>query len=199
LVAVALVCLSLTATAPTPKPALQTKQENVRLFIDVLEEVQSKYVKDLDGDKLRELVENMINGGLERLDPHSSFINKEEYAQFKKQSKGRFGGVGIRIGMDRGGRIFVESPMVGTPGYEAGVLAGDTIVKVEGKSTEDMSMKRVVELIQGEPGTKVTITVLHEGEKKPVDISITRAEISIDSVVGEHRNPINLKEWEFWV
>src|SRR4051794_39779591 len=175
----AVVGLSLTYSAPARDGALRRKHDNLRLVVDTLEEVQQKYVKELDADKMRELVENMITLGLERLDPHSSFINQEEFRQFQKQSKGRFGGIGIRIGIDRTGQILVESPMVGTPAYEAGVLAGDVIVKVEGQTTETLPLKKVVELIQGEPGTKVKLTVRHEGAKSDTDIDITRAEIAV--------------------
>src|SRR6516165_7903262 len=137
LFAVTLVGLSLSHSAPSRESGTNKKHENIRLLVDVLEEVQSKYVRELDGDKMRDLVENMINGGLERLDTHSSFINPEEYRQFQKASRGKFGGVGIKIGLDQAtNRIMVESPMVGTPAYEAGVQAGDLIVKIDGKSTE---------------------------------------------------------------
>ena len=150
--AVTLVGLSLCYSAPSRESSLQKKHENLRLLVDVLEEVQNKYVKDLGPEKMRDLVEDMINSGLEHLDRHSSFINAEEYRQFMKQSKGRFGGIGIKIGLDRGGQLFVESPMVGTPAYEAGIMAGDVILKIDGKSTETMSLKKAVEMIQGEPG-----------------------------------------------
>jgi carboxyl-terminal processing protease len=195
----AVVGLSLTYSAPTRDNTLKRKHENLKLLVDVLDEVQNKYVKDLDGDKMRDLVENMVTLGLERLDPHSSFINQEEFKQFQKNSKGRFGGIGIRIGVDRAGQIFVESPMVGTPAYEAGVLAGDLILKIDGQATDGMPLKKVVESIQGEPGSKVTLSVLHEGAKKPVDIDITRAEIAVDSVLGDQRRKDNIKEWDYWV
>lgn len=196
--AAALVGLSLTYSAPAGGKA-QKKHENLRLLVDVLEEVQQKYVKDLDSAKMRELVENMINGGLEKLDPHSGFINQDDFRQFQHQSKGKFGGVGIRIGLDRGGQFFVESPLAGTPAYEAGVMAGDLIVKVDGKSTENMPLKKVVELIQGEPGTEITLTVLHEGTKKTTDLSMKRAEIKIESVMGDHHMKDRLAEWDFWI
>ncbi len=178
---------------------LQNEHADVKLFVDVYKEVQQKYVQPLDAKKMRELVENMINSGLERLDPHSSFINAEEYIQFDNQSKGKFGGIGIQIALDRAGRIFVVSPIVGTPAYEAGILAGDYILKVNDKSTEELSMKKVVEMIQGEPGTKVKLSVLHEGAKKTVDLEIIRAEIAIDSVLGDRRMLNNLREWDFWI
>jgi carboxyl-terminal processing protease len=147
----------------------------------------------------------MINGGLEQLDPHSSFINAEEYKQFQRQSRGKFGGVGIRIGHDRSGMLFVESPMVNTPAYDAGILAGDLILKIDGHTVKNLGgtgaerLKKAVELIQGEPGKEVVLTVLHEGAKKPVDIPIVRAEIRVDSVLGDTRMEKDLKKWDFTV
>jgi carboxyl-terminal processing protease len=196
--AAALVGFSVTYSAPSREATVQKKHENLKLLVDVLEEVQDKYVKELDADKMRELVENMISGGLERLDPHSGFINGDEFKQFQKQSKGRFGGIGIRITTERG-LVMVESPMVGTPAYKAGVMAGDLILKVDGKPTEGMQLKDVVEAITGEPGTKVTLSVIHEGAKKAVDIEVTRDVISIDSVLADRPQPGNAKEWDFWI
>lgn len=196
----ALVGFSLTYSAPSRAGTLQKKHDNLRLLVDVLDEVQQKYVKELDDDKMRELVENMISGGLQRLDPHSDFVNADEFKQFQKASKGKFGGIGIRINTDlRTGLVLVESPMVGTPAYEAGILAGDVIVKIDGQSTESMPLKKVIELIQGEPGTKVTLGVVHEGAKAPVDIEITRAEIHVDSVLGDQPSKEPGKEWDFWI
>jgi carboxyl-terminal processing protease len=196
----ALVGLSLTYSAPSRNTSVQKRHENLKLLVDVLDEVQKRYVKELDQDKMRELVENMINGGLEKLDPHSAFINAEEYKQFRQASRGKFGGVGIRLGVDqRTGGFLVESPLVGTPAYEAGVMAGDYILKVDGKSLENWPLRKVVENIQGDPGTEVTLTVLHEGAKKPVDLKMTRAEIKIESVMGDTYDRIDLKKWNFWV
>lgn len=198
--AASLVGLSLTYSAPSRDRNLQRRHENLRLLVDVLEEVQQRYVKDLDGDKMRELVENMVNGGLEKLDPHSGFINSEEFKQFQHQNKGKFGGVGIRIRVEeRSGLFLVESPMPGTPAYEAGVMAGDLILKVDGKATENQPTKKVVEMIQGDPGTEVTLTILHEGQKKPVDIKLTRAEIKVESVLGDQREVGDPQKWDFWI
>ena len=200
LTSAALLGLSLTYSAPARDSDLQSKHKNLKLLVDVLDKVEKQYVRPLDADKMRELVENMVNGGLEKLDAHSNFIDAEEYRQFTKQTRGRFEGVGIRIEPDpRTGQIFVQSPMVGTPAYEAGIMAGDLIVKIDGKATENMTLKKVVESIQGEPGTKVTLTVLHESAKKPVDIAVSRAEIKIPSVLGDRRRKMNLKDWDFWI
>ncbi|MBI2807324.1 MAG: S41 family peptidase [Planctomycetes bacterium] len=195
--AAAVLGISITYSSP---PAQTKKHQNVKLLVDVLEEVQKKYVRELDQNKMRELVENMINGGLEKLDPHSGFVGADDYKQFRQSSRGKFGGVGIRLGLDpRTGQFLVESPIAGTPAYEAGVLAGDLILKVDGKSLENWSLKKLVEHIQGDPGTAVTLTVLHEGEKKPVDLKMNRAEIKIESVMGDHRDKVDLKKWDFWL
>lgn len=190
----------LVSWAQERKERSDQRYARVRLMIDVLEEVDSKYVNDLSEERKRKLVEDMINGGLERLDPHSSYINPKEYKQFRKQSDGKFGGVGIQITTDRQtGALQVISPMVGTPAYEAGVLPGDLITKIDGKSTENMRLSEAVELIQGEPGQKVVLTVLHEGSKEPVDLAMIRAEIKVQSVLGDQRKPGNPKEWDYFI
>jgi carboxyl-terminal processing protease len=173
----------------------------VRLVVDVLDEVDHKYVNKLDDERKRRLVEDMINGGLDRLDPHSSFINPKDYKQFAKQSKGKFGGVGIQIGYDRasGMQLQVITPMVGTPAYDAGILANDLILKIDGKSTENMRLNEAVELIQGDPGAAVALTVLHEGSKEPVEVKVVRAEIEVHSVLGDLRHPDNPKDWEYFI
>src|SRR5262249_8661624 len=115
------------------------------------------------------------------------------------QSKGKFGGIGIQVGYDRQnrGHLMVISPMVGTPAYDAGILAGDAIVKIDGKSTENMRLSEAVDLIQGDPGQKVVLSVIHEGTKEIVDIPIVRDEIHVQSVLGDRRKEDNPKEWDF--
>jgi carboxyl-terminal processing protease len=191
--------LGLTVSYSAPTREKDKDYELVRLVVDVLHEVRQRYVVDIDADRERKLVEDMINGGLERLDPHSAYIPPREYKQFEKTSEGKFGGVGIQVGFDRQnrGQLTVISPMPGTPAYEAGVLAGDLIVKIDGKSTENLRMSEAVDMIQGEPGQKVTLTVLHEGGKEPVDIAITRAIIVVPSVLGDRRKADDPKAWDF--
>jgi carboxyl-terminal processing protease len=191
--------LGLTVSYSAPTREKDKDYELVRLVVDVLHEVRQRYVVDVDPDRERKLVEDMINGGLERLDPHSAYIPPHEYKQFEKQSEGKFGGVGIQVGMDRQnrGQLTVISPMVGTPAYEAGILAGDLILKIDGKSTESLRMNEAVDLIQGDPGQKVTLTVLHEGAKEPVDIAITRAIIVVPSVLGDRRKTDDPKAWDY--
>jgi len=197
-----IMCVSLLGFAVSQSAPGRDKNENyelVRLFVDVLQEVDQKYVVDLDPERKRKLAEDMINGGLERLDPHSSYINPREYKQFNKQSKGKFGGIGVQVGYDRQnrGQLTVISPMPGTPACEAGILAGDMIIKIDGKTTENMRLSEAVDLIQGDPGQKITLTVLHEGQRESRDVDIVRDEIHVQSVLGDKRQEKNLKEWEF--
>lgn len=134
IIAVSLLGLVIVANAPSREN--DRDYELVRLVVDVLHEVRGRYVTEISPERERKLVEDMINGGLERLDPHSSYINNRDFKQFNRNTKGKFGGIGIQVGYDRSNRglLTVISPMVGTPAYEAGVLAGDTIVRIDGKN-----------------------------------------------------------------
>jgi len=195
IVGVSLVGLAVSRSAP-----LRDKDKDyelVHLIVDVLDEVDHNYVRELDADAKRKLVEDMINGGLMRLDEHSSYINPRNYKRFTKETKAKFTGVGIQLNTDANGLLIVHSPLVGTPAYEAGILAGDIIVKIDGKSTETMTQDEAVDLIQGEIGKVVTLTVLHEGTKEPVDVPITRAEIKVQSVMGDRRLPNN--QWDYMI
>ncbi|MGF1581434.1 MAG: S41 family peptidase [Gemmataceae bacterium] len=192
--------IALTAPVLTGDSPENNKYKNIKLLVQVLGEVEENYVRPLDDKQMRKVVEDMINGGLSGLDQHSSFIGPEEFKQFEKHSRGRFGGVGIRITDDRAsGAIFVETPMVGTPAYKAGVRAGDLILKVDGKSTLNMTTKDAVQLITGKPGSKVTLTVRHLGEKGTEDIEIVRDIIAIDSVLGDLPMPNTAQKWEYMV
>jgi carboxyl-terminal processing protease len=168
-----------------------------RLVVDVLQEVRQRYVRELKPEEQRQFVEAMINGGLERLDPHSNYINPQDFKQFSRVSKGTFGGVGISLGVDmqKGGRLTVLSPIVGTPAYAAGILAGDIITKINGKVTENLGISEAIDLIQGDPGSEVTLTVMHEGEKKPVDYTLKRDIIRVQSVIGDTRKPDGTPEF----
>jgi carboxyl-terminal processing protease len=172
----------------------------VSLVVEVMKEVEHKYVRPLDADAKRKLVEDMINGGLERLDPHSSFINSRDYKRFAQTSKGSFGGIGIQIDPERRptDRLAVLSPMVGTPAYEAGILAGDVILKIDGKSTENMRVSEAVDLITGEPGQEITLTVHHLGTKEPVDIKMKRAKIQVPTVMADVRKT-DSNEWDYFI
>ena len=144
----------------------------------------------------RELLESALKGMLQNLDPHSQFINTSEWKPFKKQIEGRFGGIGIQVGMDPdANRLKVIAPMVGTPAYEAGILAGDLILEIDGQSTEGMTPDKAVEVLTGRPGTPVKLTVLHEDDEKTEKLTITRAIIDVPSVLGDSRKADD--SWDF--
>ncbi|MBY0528336.1 MAG: S41 family peptidase [Gemmataceae bacterium] len=191
--------LGLTLSYSAPPREKDKDYEMVRLLVDVLDEVDRNYVRELDPDAKRKLVEDMINGGLDHLDPHSSFMNPKEYKAFNTQSKGKFGGIGIQISTDRGsGQLQVISPMPGTPAYKAGIRAGDIITKIDGKATDNLRLSDAVELIQGDKGQKITLTVIHEGSKEAVDIEMARDIIDVQTVMGDLRMPDNPEEWD-WI
>src|SRR6202011_1623099 len=126
----AVASLGLAVSQSAPSREKDKDYELVRLVVDVLSEVDHNYVRELDADAKRKLVEDMINGGLEQLDPHSCYINAKRYKQFDKDSKGEFGGIGIEINADRQtGLLTVVSLLVDTPAYDGGVQAGDVITK----------------------------------------------------------------------
>src|SRR5947209_12436302 len=165
------------------------------VFVDAVEQVEANYVRPVNR---RELLESALKGMLQNLDPHSSYINTSEWKQFKRQIEGRFGGIGIQVGMDQElSRLKVIAPMVGTPAYEAGVLAGDVIMEIDGQSTEGMNPDKAVEVLTGRPGTSVKIAVLHEGEEKPETLTMTRAIIDVPSVLGDSRKPDD--QWDFLI
>jgi carboxyl-terminal processing protease len=163
------------------------------LFVDAVEQVESNYVRPVSR---RELLESALKGMLQDLDPHSSFINTSEWKQFRRQIEGRFGGIGIQVGMDpEAKRLKVIAPMVGTPAYAAGVLAGDVILEIDGQSTEGMNPDKAVEVLQGRPGTAVKLTVLHEGNAKTETLTMNRAIIDVPSVLADTRKAND--QWDF--
>lgn len=172
----------------------------IQLFADVLTEVDQHYVRELDPKARRQLVEDMIEGGLERLDPHTTYFNERELQQFRIKSKGKFGGVGISVLRDQSSKgLLVTSPIAGTPAYEAGIQPGDLITKVDGVSLEGKRSTDAIDIIMGEPGTPVTLTVMHEGETEPIDFPLQRATIEVPTVVGDVRKPYEPKEWDYMI
>lgn len=195
---IVLVGVSLSFTAPARDRDSDYKL--VRTLVDVLAEVDQHFVRPLDDEQKKKLVEDMINGGLDRLDPYSQYMNADEFRQFEASTEGNFGGVGIHLGVDpKTGLLMVISPMVGTPAHDAGILAGDLIIKIDDKSTEGMRINDAVRLIQGEPGTRVSMTVVHEGNRKTDTYTLTRSMIEVPTVLGLERKANEPKEFEWFV
>jgi carboxyl-terminal processing protease len=152
--------------------------EKIRIFTEVIGIVQGNYTEEVETE---ELIHGAVKGLLRGLDPHSAFMTKEEYAELQVDTKGAFGGIGIEIGV-RDDALTVISPIEDTPAFEAGIKAGDRIVKIEDKLTKDMSLSDAVKLMRGPRGTKVTIWIMREGFEQMKPFEIIRAIIKIKSV-----------------
>ncbi|HHT9133181.1 MAG TPA: S41 family peptidase, partial [Candidatus Tripitaka californicus] len=161
-------------------PSYDEYYKNYEEFVRVVKLIQEKYVKDI---KLPELFQGAYRGMLEGLDPYSQFFGPEELEELKVETEGKFGGLGIEV-IVRDGVLYVISPILDSPAFRAGVMVGDRIIKIEGTSTENMSLRDAVRRLRGEPNTGVTITVVHQGETQPVDIVIVRDIIQVHCIRG---------------
>ena len=196
LVVPALVLLGAVLSATAPPPEKDYKL--VRTVVDVLAEVDKNYVRELSDDEKKRLVEDMIHGGLSRLDPHSTYFNEEELKQFTTDTEGKFGGIGAYLTLHPQLQILmIESPMVGTPAFDAGLQSGDLIYKIDGETTENLRVDDARGKIKGAAGTQVILTVLRLGASKLEEIPLTRAEIKIHAVRGFARDPNDLTKWDY--
>ncbi len=153
---------------------------NLELFANVLEKVRKEYV---DGQNLtyHDLVYSSLKGMLGSLDPHSEFMDVNDYQQLQNDTEGRFGGLGLVVSM-RDNYVTVIAPMEDSPGFRAGILSGDRIIKIDGKSAEKMPLPEAVKLFRGDPGTKVTVTIQRPSSGLVKDFTLTRAIIKMDMV-----------------
>lgn len=150
---------------------------NLELFTYVMEKVRRDYV---DGTNLtyQELVYSALSGMVDKLDPHSEFLEPEKYKELQNDTQGQFGGLGIII-QSRDGYVTVVTPIEDTPGYRAGVLAGDRLLKIDGRSAEKISVEEAVKQLRGEPGTDVTLTLERPASGEIKDYQLTRAIIKV--------------------
>jgi carboxyl-terminal processing protease len=152
--------------------------KSLKTFNEVLDMVEKNYVEEV---KLQDLIQGAISGMMKSLDPHSTFMTAEEYKELEVETKGSFGGIGIEITVVKD-VLTVVSPIEDTPAFQAGVKPGDQIIKIDGKSTKDITIQDAVKKLRGPKDTKVTITILREDFSKPKDFVLTRAVIKITSV-----------------
>ncbi len=158
------------------KPA--SVYEQLDLFGDIFERIRGQYVEQVDE---RKLIEAAINGMLTSLDPHSSYLPPEDYADMRETTRGEFGGLGIEVTQEEG-FIKVVSPIDGTPAAEAGIKAGDFITHVNGESLAGLLLDQAVEMMRGPVGSDITITIAREGTDEPFDVTLTRDTIKIAAV-----------------
>jgi carboxyl-terminal processing protease len=167
------------------KAAKENPYAQMELITKVMELIRKDYV-DADKTAYTNLTYGALRGMLSSLDPHSQFMDPQAYDSLKEETEGKFGGIGVQIGLSKEGFLTAIAPMEDSPAARAGILPGDRIVKIEGRPTEKMSLDDAVRSLRGDPGTKVTITIFRSKAKDPAmrfkDYTLTRAEIKVDSV-----------------
>ncbi|AXO16227.1 MULTISPECIES: S41 family peptidase [unclassified Thalassospira] len=158
----------------------------LNLFGDVFEQVKSKYVEEVDDKKL---IEAAINGMLTSLDPHSSYLNMDNFEEMQVDTRGEFGGLGIEVTMEDG-FVKVIAPIYDTPAEKAGLQPGDFITHIDGTAIRGMTLNDAVEMMRGKVNTDIVLTIIRKGEQAPFDVTLTRAVIKIQSVRAEPKDDI---------
>nr|WP_252724180.1 S41 family peptidase [Thalassospira sp. B30-1] len=158
----------------------------LNLFGDVFEQVKSKYVEEVDD---KQLIEAAINGMLTSLDPHSSYLNMDNFEEMQVDTRGEFGGLGIEVTMEEG-FVKVISPIYDTPAEKAGLQPGDFITHIDGKPIRGLGLNEAVEMMRGKVNTDIILTIMRKGETAPFDVTLTRAVIKIQSVRSEAKDDV---------
>jgi carboxyl-terminal processing protease len=166
----------------TALAAASDTYRNLNLFGDVFEKIRTDYVEKPDEERL---VEAAINGMLNSLDPHSSYMDAKSFRDMQVQTRGEFGGLGIEVTQEDG-LIKVVTPIDDTPASRAGILSGDIITAIDNENVQGLSLNQAVDKMRGAPDTPVTLKILRGTSKDPMDIKLTRAVIQIKSV-REHQ------------
>jgi carboxyl-terminal processing protease len=166
------------------------KPENLPLrdlqtFVEILNRVKTDYVEPVTDEAL---LEDAVRGMLAGLDPHSSYLDKEEFAEVNVQTSGKFGGLGIEVQLFNG-LVRVIAPIDETPAAKAGVQPGDLIVKIDNETVKGMSLTDAVRKMRGEPGTKITLTVVREGATEPLVLEMKRDIINVSTVRSRMLEP----------
>ncbi|HWM81464.1 MAG TPA: S41 family peptidase [Pseudolabrys sp.] len=176
--------ITLMATQPqlvlmgsSAKAAVADTYRQLNLFGDVFERVRADYVEKPDDSKL---IESAINGMLQGLDPHSSYMDPKNFRDMQVQTRGEFGGLGIEVTMEDG-LIKVVAPIDDTPAAKAGIMANDIITKLDEDQVQGLTLNQAVEKMRGPVNTKIKLTIIRKGQDKPVEVSITRDIIRVRS------------------
>ncbi|MEJ2694748.1 MAG: S41 family peptidase [Candidatus Thiodiazotropha sp.] len=161
--------------APEPLPL-----EQLRAFADIFGRIKANYVEPVEDKKL---LENAIRGMVSGLDPHSNYLDADDYKDLQVGTKGEFGGLGIEVGMEDG-FVKVIAPIDDTPAQRAGLRSGDLIVRLDDTPVKGLSLHAAVNLMRGKPGSEIELTVVRKGEEKPLKIIVVRDIIKVASVKG---------------
>ena len=152
--------------------------EELQRFSEVFDRIKNAYVEPVDDAKV---LEDAIRGMISGLDPHSSYLEPEAFQELQEHTSGEFGGVGIEISLEDG-FIRVIAPIDDTPAQKAGIKAGDLITRLDDVSVQNMGLDDAIARMRGKPGTPIVLTVLRQGEEKPLDIKILRDVIKVTSI-----------------
>ena len=161
-----------------PSAAAGLPVEELRTFSDVFGRIKNDYVEEVED---ADMLENAIRGMLSGLDPHSSYLDHEQFKELQVGTSGEFGGLGIEVGMEDG-FVKVIAPIDDTPAQRAGVQAGDLIIRLDDTPVKGLTLNDAVKIMRGKPGTVLKLTVVREGVEKPIKINIKRAIIKVRSV-----------------
>lgn len=175
------ICSSVFAERDKSVSATDTESlpyEDLRTFTDIFGLIKRDYVESVSDKKL---LEDAIRGMLSGLDPHSAYLVPEEYQELKEGTTGQFGGLGIEVTMENG-FIKVVSPIDDTPAQKAGIKSGDLIIKLDDIPVKGMSLTDAVKKMRGEPGSKIVLTIVREGEEAPLKLTLSRDIIKVKSV-----------------
>ncbi len=185
--AVAGVLLSLNFSAVAQKEGARSPLpvEELRSFAEVFGAIKSNYVEPVEDKKL---ISGAINGMLTDLDPHSAYLDRDAYRELQVGTQGEFGGLGIEVGMEDG-FVKVVSPIEDTPAYRAGIKPGDLIIKLDETPVKGMSLNDAVKRMRGKPKTPIKLTVLRKGETKPLEFTLMRDVIKVQSVKSKLFEP----------
>ncbi|MFT4174452.1 MAG: S41 family peptidase [Rhodocyclaceae bacterium] len=176
-----LISLQLSANAQRDV-ATSLPVEELRNLADVFNSIKQNYVEPVDDKKL---IGSAISGMVAGLDPHSSYLDVDAFKDLEVSTKGEFGGLGIEVGMEDG-FVKVVSPIEDTPAFRAGIKAGDLIVKLDDTPVKGMSLSDAVKRMRGKPKTAITLTVVRKGESKPLEVTLQREVIRVQSVRSKY-------------
>lgn len=175
-VAGVLATLQISATAQNSSGPLPLDQ--LRLMSDIFGQIKREYVEPVDDKKL---LTEAIKGMVASLDPHSAYLDEKDFKELQEGTRGRFAGLGIEISQEEG-LVKVINPIEDTPAFRAGIQPGDLITRIDDKPVRGLPLEQAVKRMRGEPGTKVTLTIYRKSEERTFPVSITRAEIRVQSV-----------------
>ena len=172
---------TLPATAQPVPDSDTLPLEDIQTFAEIFERIKRAYVEEVDDSTL---IRNAMRGMLSELDPHSAYLDRNEFQSLRESTEGAFGGIGIEVGLEDG-RLTVITPIDETPASRAGLQARDVILEIDDEPTDRLSLQESVTLMRGEPGSEIHLLILRSGEDEPLEFTLVRESIRTESVRSE--------------